>query len=312
MEVLAPRCGRRTGRRGSTSRRPRSAAARPGASPRRLPAPTSITAYQNGFTTWHSLAGRQRGLRRQAAHALGWIDPGLGQRRCVWTTAHVGSHVGHVRRRLLAAVAPGRPLWALSARRTWHFGATSVTPEFDWVRLSAVDGVHVTPRASVEMSTTLDDPRPSRRRASFAEALARPPAPRRRPGCYHAGRADRRCRAVRPGGRELRRDPPQRAVAQGVAPSWHGASVRGLDLAGAAWLTRRGTPDGNVALASGVGGVDLRGAGRGHPCGCRSLTADRGSRRRGFRPRETLRQLLPVGACRARLERDHSRRPAPR
>ena len=111
-------------------------------------------AYRNGFTNGNRWLGASVGSDGKLL-TLGWIDT-------EWDSS-LRLDYGHVGTRIdtysdtVQPQAPGAPLWALSARRSWHFGSTSVTPEFDWTRLEARDGVHVASRFGVEMSTTLDD-----------------------------------------------------------------------------------------------------------------------------------------------------------
>ena len=202
-------------------------------------------AYENGLTNGNRWIGASVGSDGKLL-TLGWIDSD-------WDSAvrldyaHVGSRVGTFGPPL-AKVAPGRPLWALSARRTWHFGSTSVTPEFDWMRQDGPDGVHVSPRASLEMSTTLDDfgfASPRR----FAEALAaagNPATDRLLVAGALIGGAALFDRAAGSYADAHHNEPALKVLRQG------GSALPYVEfgLAGAAWLARRGSPDGDIALAS--------------------------------------------------------------
>ena len=177
---------------------------------------------------------------------LGWIDSD-------WDSvvrlahAHVGSHVGTFGP-ALAAVAPGRPLWALSARRSWHFGSTSVTPEFDWTRLEWIDGVRVSPRVSLEMSTTLDDlafASPSRLGQALSGA-ASPTTTRLLTAGALIGGAALFDRAANSYAYDHHNEPALKVLRQGGSALPYAA----FGLAGADWLLHRGSDDGNVALAS--------------------------------------------------------------
>jgi membrane-associated phospholipid phosphatase len=203
-------------------------------------------AYQNGFTNGNRWLGASVGSDGKML-ALGWIDSD-------WDSvvrlayAHVGSHVGTFGPPL-ANVAPGRPLWALSARRTWHFGSTSVTPEFDWTRLEWIDGVRVSPRASLEVSTTLDDlglASPRRFADALAAAGSNPTTTRLLAATALIGGAALFDRATGSYAQEHHNEPALKVLRQGGSALPYAE----FGLAGAAWLARRGSPDGDVALAS--------------------------------------------------------------
>ena len=202
-------------------------------------------AYPEGFTNGGRWLGASVGADGKLL-TIGWIDSD-------WDSAlrlsygHVGSHAGTFADPF-EPEEPGRPLWALSARRSWHFGATSITPEFDWTRVEASNGLHVSSRVGVEMSTTLDDlgfAAPNR----IAQALSSAGSPA----------TDRLLAAgVLVGGAALfdraansyvadHRGEPSLHVMRDVAATLPWA---GLGVAGSAWLLRRGTVDGDVALAS--------------------------------------------------------------
>ena len=202
-------------------------------------------AYQNGFTNGNRWLGASVGSDGKLL-TLGWIDSD-------WDSmvrldyAHVGSHVGTFGPPL-AEVAPGRPLWALSARRSWHFGSTSVTPELDWTRVEWLDGARVSARVGLEMSTTLDDlgfASPSR----FGDALraaGSPSTTRLLAAGALIGGAALFDRAAGSYANEHRNEPVLKVLRQGGSALPYAE----FGLAGAAWLARRGSPDGDVALAS--------------------------------------------------------------
>ena len=201
-------------------------------------------AYTEGYTNGNRWLGASVGSDGKLL-TLGWIDSD-------WDSAlrldygHVGSHFGTYGVPL-APLRPSSPLWAISARRSWHVGTTTVTPEFDWMRVAATDGVHVSPRLSLEMSTTLDDlgfAAPRR----FAQALAAAaPATDRllAAGALIGGAAlfDRASASFA----DAHHNEPSLKVLRQVGSA---LPFAGLGLAGAAWLTRRGSADGDVALAS--------------------------------------------------------------
>jgi membrane-associated phospholipid phosphatase len=200
-------------------------------------------AYPKGFTNGNRWLGAAIGSDGKLL-TLGWIDTD-------WDSvvrlsyAHVGSHMGTFGLPL-EPVAPGRPLWSLSARRTWRFGDTSVTPEFDWTREALIDGVRASPRVGVELSTTLDDlgaASPSR----FAETLAAasPTTNRLLAAGALIGGAMLFDRAAGSYANEHHNEPSLKVLRQAGAA----LPFAEMGLAGAAWLARGGTRDGDVALA---------------------------------------------------------------
>jgi membrane-associated phospholipid phosphatase len=202
-------------------------------------------AYPDGFTNGNRWLGASVGTDGKLL-TVGWIDS-------EWDSevrldyGHVGSHVGTFGQPF-EPFLPGRPLWALSARRGWHFGSTSVTPEFDWMRVETPTGFHVSSRLGVEMSTTLDDlgfASPSR----IGQALsgAGGPATDRLlvAGALIGGAAlfDRAANSYT----VQHHDEPSLKVLRQVGDV---LPYAGFGLAGSAWLLRRGSADGDVALAS--------------------------------------------------------------
>ena len=202
-------------------------------------------AYLNGFTNGNRWLGASVGSDGKLL-TLGWMDTDWGSVVRL-SYAHVGSRMGTFGPPL-AEVAPGRPLWALSARRTWRFGDTSVTPEFDWTRQAWVDGVHVSPRVGVELSTTLDDlGEASPRRLADALAAAGGPTTNRLlvAGALIGGAAlfDRAAGSYV----DAHHNEPSLKVLRQVGSALPFAE---FGLAGAAWFAYRGDPDGDIALAS--------------------------------------------------------------
>ena len=202
-------------------------------------------AYRNGFTNGNRWLGASVGSDGKLL-TLGWIDS-------EWDSAvrldygHVGSHIDTFSESI-QPVSPGTPLWALSARRSWHFGSTSVTPEFDWTRLEGPDGVHVSSRIGLEMSTTLDDlgvATPSRIGQALSGA-ASPATDRLLTAGALIGGAALFDRAANSYAAQHHNEPALKVLRQAgdVLP------YAEFGLAGAAWLARSGSADGNVALAS--------------------------------------------------------------
>jgi membrane-associated phospholipid phosphatase len=201
-------------------------------------------AYTNGFTNGNRWLGASIGADGKLL-TLGWIDS-------EWDASvrldygHVGTHVDTYSDSIRPLV-PGAPLWALSARRSWHIGSTSVTPEFDWTRLEARDGIHVASRFGLEVSTTLDDldfASPSR----FGRALsaASPDSNRLLAAGALIGGAALFDRAANSYAYEHHNEPALKVIRQGGAALPYAA----FGLAGADWLWRRGSAEGDVALTS--------------------------------------------------------------
>jgi len=212
-------------------------------------------AYHNGFTNGNRWLGASVGSDGKLL-TLGWIDS-------EWDSSlrldygHVGTRIDTFNE-AVQPQAPGAPLWALSARRSWHFGSTSVTPEFDWTRLDARDGVHVSSRIGVEMSTTLDDldfASPNRIGQALSGA-ASPTSTRLLAAGALIGGAALFDRAANSYAYDHHNEPALKVLRQGGSALPYAA----FGLAGADWLWRRGSPEGDVALASveaGLAGVAL-------------------------------------------------------
>jgi membrane-associated phospholipid phosphatase len=202
-------------------------------------------AYPDGFTNGGRWLGASVGADGKLL-TLGWIDSDWDSDVRL-SYGHVGSHVGTFVPPSDPLV-PGHPLWALSARRSWHFGATSVTPEFDWTRVEAADGFHVWSRVGVEMSTTLDDlgfAAPSRLAQALSSAGS-PATDRLLTAGLLIGGSALFDRAANSYVSDHRGEPALHVMRDGAAT----LPFAGLGLAGSAWLLRHGTADGDVALSS--------------------------------------------------------------
>jgi membrane-associated phospholipid phosphatase len=201
-------------------------------------------AYPGGYTSGNRWLGASVGPDARLL-TVGWIDS-------EWDSAirvdfgHVGSRIGRSDDDGRAA-SVGR-LWAVSARRSWHFGTTRLTPEFDWNRVATAAGVRVQSRAGLEMSMTLDDwgiASPGR----FSRALAAAdssPGTRLLTAAALVGAASLFDRAANSYADQHRREPALK-VLRGAGSALPYAE---FGLAGAAWLARRGSSDGDIALAS--------------------------------------------------------------
>ena len=199
-------------------------------------------AYPGGYTNGNRWLGAGIGSDGKLL-TLGWVDS-------AWDSAlrldygRIGSNIDTFG----PPIAPDAPVWAFSARKGWHVGSMSLTPEFDWYRIATPQGAHVTSRAGIEMSTTLDDlgfAAPHR----FAEALSAAGSPttdRLLAAGALIGGAALFDRAGDSYVRAHHNEPSLKVLrdAGEVLP------LAEFGLAGAAWLTRSGSADGDVALAS--------------------------------------------------------------
>jgi membrane-associated phospholipid phosphatase len=199
--------------------------------------------YPGGFTASNRWLGASVGSDSRLL-TVGWIDTD-------WDSAvrldfgRLGSRIGAFEPFDAESSSSGR-LWALSVRRTWHFGATRLTPEFDWNRVSTIDGVRVEPRLGIELSTPLDSfglPSASRFAANLSGGQT---SNRLLTAAALIGGAAVFDRAADSWARTHQNEPSSLIVRDGGAA----LPYVGFGLAGAAWLVQRGSPDGDVALAS--------------------------------------------------------------
>ena len=177
---------------------------------------------------------------------LGWINSEWDSSLRV-DFGRVGSSIGTL------ASPDDRPsaghLWALSARRSWHVGSASLTPEFDWNHVATAAGVRVESRVGLEMSMSLDDLgrlSPSQFADRLAAAGHDSTTMRVLAATALIGGASLFDRAANNYAYDHRREPSLK-VLRDVGAALPYAE---FGLAGAAWLARRGSSDGDVALAS--------------------------------------------------------------
>jgi membrane-associated phospholipid phosphatase len=206
-------------------------------------------AYRNyafpGYTSGNRWIGASIGSDGHLL-TLGWINS-------EWDSAfrvdfgRVGSSIGTLAS-ADAASSAGR-LWALSARRSWHVGSASLTPEFDWNHVATATGVRVESRFGLEMSMSLDDLgrlSPSQFADRLSAAGKDSTTVRLLAATALIGGASLFDRAANNYAYDHRREPSLK-VLRDVGSALPYAE---FGLAGAAWLARRGSSDGDVALAS--------------------------------------------------------------
>ena len=200
--------------------------------------------YPGGYTSADRWLGASAGSDARLL-TVGWIDSR-------WASS-VRLDFGRVGSRIGTYISDGDlsssgTLWGLSARRSWHLGSTTVTPEFDWTRVQRPDGAHVSSRFGLEASTTLDDlgfASPNRIGNALSGSSGATTDRLLVAGALIGGAAlfDRAANSYA----EQHHGEPSLKVLRKFAAA---APYAGLTLAGGASLTRHGTSDGDVALAS--------------------------------------------------------------
>ena len=202
-------------------------------------------AFPGGYTSGDRWLGASVGSDARLV-TLGWIDAEWDSSLRV-DVGRVGSLIGSFEPVAEQGATAGR-LLAFSARRSWHFGSLSVTPEIDWNRVRRAAGPQVESRFGLEMSMPVDDLgrlSPSQ----FAERLAGASSPattRLLAAGALIGGAALFDRAANSDIAQHRREPAFKILREGGSALPYAA----LGLAGATWLSRSGTRDGDVALAS--------------------------------------------------------------
>ncbi len=111
-------------------------------------------AYPSGYTNANRWLGANVGPDSRIA-TFGWIDADADSTVRV-SVGHIGSRVGSFDPTTFDPQSSGRML-AVSARRSFAWGAATWTPELDWYRLDAPAGVRQQARVGLEMSVDLDD-----------------------------------------------------------------------------------------------------------------------------------------------------------
>jgi hypothetical protein len=202
-------------------------------------------AYPGGYTSGLRWIGASAGSDSRL-YTLGWVDSD-------WDASirmdygRIGSSIGTFTPIGMNANSAG-PFWAWSARRGWHFGQATLTPEFDWTRVSTAEGVRVESRIGVEASLVLEELGPVAP-DRFAKALTgadSTTASRVLASAALIGGAALFDRAADSYARAHSDEPSLKVLKQvgSVLPYVE------FGLAGTASLTLRGTGDDNVALAS--------------------------------------------------------------
>jgi len=203
-------------------------------------------AYPGGYTSNQRWLGASVGPDSRLL-TLGWMDAD-------WNSVlrldlgRVGAQVGTYSPQVFSLASSPR-LLGVSARRSFDWGASRFTPEFDWMRLSGPGGVHVEPRVGLEMSVALDDLGPVAPR-HFGDMLSLAPGRPAVQGLAVAaaliGGAALFDRAADRFAVEHQHDPATKALrsAGDLLP------YAGLGLAGVAWLALDDPTQRNVALTS--------------------------------------------------------------
>jgi hypothetical protein len=202
-------------------------------------------AYPGGYTSGDRWLGASAGSDARLL-TLGWIDS-------EWASSvrldfgRVGSRIGTYID--AGDISSSGTLWGLSARRTWQFGPVQVTPEFDWNHVAQATGPHVESRVGVETSVALDDLgrwSPVRFAGQLSAAGDVSTTTRVLTGAALIGVAAVFDRAANSYADAHHNEPSLKVLRDGGSALPYAE----FGLAGAAWLARRGSADGDVALAS--------------------------------------------------------------
>ncbi|MBW8756818.1 MAG: phosphatase PAP2 family protein [Burkholderiales bacterium] len=207
-------------------------------------------AYPGGYTSGNRWMGASAGPDARFV-ALGWFDADLDASVRL-DYGRIGSRIGTFGEPNGPFSATGR-LAAVSVRRSWHFGSASLTPEFDWNRVSTPNGVRVESRAGVEMNLLLDDlgPIAPSRLANALSGTNSSTTTRLLWSAAAIGGAALFDRAASSYADEHKSEPSLKVVRQvGSALPYVG-----LGLAGAAWLAPEDPRERSVATASVEAGV---------------------------------------------------------
>ena len=202
-------------------------------------------AFPGGYTSGDRWLGASVGSDARLI-TLGWIDSEWDSSIRV-DAGHVGTRLGVFVPTDGPGVTAGR-LWGVSARRSWHVGPASITPEFDWSHIATARGMVVDSRFGLEMSMPVDDLgrlSPSQ----FADRLAAagtPASTRLLAATALIGGAALFDRAANSYVDRHPREPVLKVLREGGSALPYAE----FGLAGVAWLARNGTRDGDVALAS--------------------------------------------------------------
>jgi len=202
-------------------------------------------AFPGGYTSGNRWIGASVGSDGRLA-TLGWIDS-------KWDS-ELRVDLGRVNSRIGVSDDQGQDtqagrVWALSARRTWHVGSARVTPEIDWNRVTTSNGMRVESRLGIEMSLPLDDfgpVSPSQLAGRLSAAGEESTTTRLLVATGIIAGAALFDRAANNYVEEHHREPSLK-VMRDVGSTLPFAE---LGVAGAAWLARRGSADGDIALAS--------------------------------------------------------------
>ncbi len=212
--------------------------------------------YPGGLTASNRWIGASVGSDARLL-TVGWIDTEWGSSVRL-DYGRLGSRIGAFEPLSSEAVSGGR-MWALSLRRTWQFGAARLTPQFDWNRVATADGVRVEPRASLEWSMPLDAfglPTPNLIGERLSAASDSSTTTRLLTAVALIGGSAVFDRAANSYATEHHNEPSLLILRKGGSA----LPFAEFGLAGAAWLLRRGSTDGDTALASvesGIGAVAL-------------------------------------------------------
>jgi membrane-associated phospholipid phosphatase len=122
--------------------------------PMRTPCAYRNYAYPEGYTSGGRWIGANVGPDSRLL-TLGWLDAAGGS-SLRFNVGRVGARVGSFTPRLADATSSGR-LVGISARQRLQWGGLGITPEFDWLRISARAGHRTEARIGATLQMSLDD-----------------------------------------------------------------------------------------------------------------------------------------------------------
>jgi len=201
-------------------------------------------AYPGGFTSGNRWLGANVGPDSRLL-TLGWIDAASDSSLRL-SAGHVGSRLGAFAPPVPFAPTSGRII-GLAARTSFAWGPATLSPQLDWLRLHSPRGINADARIGLEMNLGLDKlSRTVPTRLGDALSGTSSPAVQGTTAAAIVVASVLLDHAADRYALNRRHDPTSKAL-QVVGSDLPYAE---LGLAGAAWLSQRGTPLGDTALAS--------------------------------------------------------------
>ena len=216
-------------------------------------------AYRNGsYPEGYTSAGRWLGASvgpDSRLLTLGWLDAEGGSSVRLHL-GRVGSRIGAFSPLVVDPQTSGRMV-GIAARHSLQWGPATITPELDWTRIRASDGPRTEARVGATLRFGLDDTA-----QAAAEGL----------GASLSGAGPNRFTPLLVGAGlivgsalldhsldEYARNHGDNPSSKGLRHVGDGVPIAGLGLAGLAWITQRGSTQGDVAFSSMAAGLSALG-----------------------------------------------------